>query len=83
MFSTILYCMAQVPFSMTLSTIFKEPKVGNGIGGMIVWAVFLIPLQLTQLQNSARFLLYPFCLFPVSAGIVIWSNVVDNGMLET
>ena len=47
MISTILYSMAQVPFSMTISTIFKEPKVGNGLGGMIVWAVFLIPLQLT------------------------------------
>ena len=46
MISTVLYNMAQVPFTMCLSTMFKEPKIGNSFGGMFVWAVILIPLQL-------------------------------------
>lgn len=60
MLSTILFCMAQVAFTMALSTIFNEPKIANSFGGMIIWAVVLIPMQLLQMQNGGRYVIYLF-----------------------
>jgi hypothetical protein len=31
-----------------------------------------------QLENAARYLMYPFMILPVSAAIVIWCSIVDD-----
>lgn len=79
MISNIIFNMASIPFAMCMSTMFTDPKVANGIGGILVWIPVILPIQFMQQANWTRYLMYPFMMmFPLNAASVVWTSTVDD-----
>lgn len=50
-FCAALFCIANIPFSMALSTLFTDSKVANSIGGLIVIIPICFYLQLVAAEE--------------------------------
>ena len=48
MIGAILFCIAQIPFAMALSTVFNDSKVGNQVGGLFIILPIVLFLQVSQ-----------------------------------
>ena len=64
-FCTLFFCIANIPFSMTLSTLFQDSKIANSIGGLIVFIPILLFLQLVQSDSDNKYLIYLLFWLPV------------------
>lgn len=77
-----LFNVSQVPFAMSLSTFFSDPNLGNNLGGLILYAMTLLPIYLLQFPKS-RVLLYLLCpILPVCSSTIVICSIIDNHTME-
>jgi hypothetical protein len=69
----ILFLVSQIPFSMTISTLFNDSKVANYVGGLLLTFPIIIFLQFMIIDSDAKYVLYLFYFIPVmpACGILV------------
>jgi hypothetical protein len=77
MIGLILLYLAQIPFSMTLSTLFKDSKVGNYIGSLLLIFPTLIFFNLISIKDDGRNWLYAFNWLPLIPGCSIMAYLAS------
>ena len=82
MTSVILFNISQVPFTMNLSTLFSDPKLGDNLGGTILYATTLLPIYILQMPKFKNVLYFLSPFLPVCSATVIWCSIIDNHTIE-
>ena len=78
---SLLFCCGQIPYAMAISSFFKDPKVANTIGGLLIILPIAFFLQLASVNDGSKYVMYllfwlpiiPTCsiLVKISGGIAI------------
>ena len=72
----ILFCVQYVAFSMALSTFFRNPKVADNVGQMLLYLPVIVFLQCAQKIVESKVVIYIFMwvpMFPTCTLFVKWS----------
>lgn len=76
----VLY-VAQIPFTMALSTFFTDAKVANSVGGLIMAFPAIIFIQMTQLNDNGPRLLYLLFWMPIFPALTIITSLITSKTL--
>jgi hypothetical protein len=70
--------VAQIPFTMALSTFFTDAKVANGIGGLIMAFPCIVFIQITQLSGDNAEFIYLLYWMPIYPALTIVCSLVTD-----
>lgn len=76
----ILY-VAQIPFTMALSTFFTDAKVANSVGGLIMAFPAVIFIQITQLSGNLPKMIYLLYWMPIFPAMTIICSLTTANYL--
>jgi hypothetical protein len=77
MAALILLYWAQIPFSMAVSTLFKDSKVGNYVGSLLLIFPTLIFFNLISIKDDGKNWLYAFNWLPLIPGCSIMARLAS------
>jgi hypothetical protein len=76
--ASVLLFWTQIPFCMALSTFFKDSKVAQGIGQLVMMIPIIILLNLLISEDrTVNNCLYPCMIFPAVPAITLIMHYVN------